>query len=200
VARAPSGPSVKFHATSIHTLNELKFAGNCLKGSRPILNFDKNFDMEPHLRLIKDLLSQAFGTPFMHPRSKPFIDHVLSFYWLDGRIWFRNYQISEEFVKEMEGKNKVEDVLTEVGPRFVLNPVKIFSGSFGGAVLYENPKYVSPNVVRAVRKNSKGARYVNRLAAEQARVVRSEANKVEPDELDFVFKLPQDNASDSEDD
>lgn len=28
--------------------------------------------------------------------------------------------------------------LSEVGPRFVLNPVKIFEGSFNGACLYEN--------------------------------------------------------------
>lgn len=28
--------------------------------------------------------------------------------------------------------------LSEIGPRFVLVPVKIFEGSFGGATLYEN--------------------------------------------------------------
>ncbi len=33
------------------------------------------------------------------------------------------------------------------GPRFVLNLVRIFEGSFGGATLYENPNYVSPNEV-----------------------------------------------------
>ena len=38
--------------------------------------------------------------------------------------------------------------LAEIGPRFALNLIKIFSGSFGGPVLYENPEYVSPNVVR----------------------------------------------------
>ena len=31
-----------------------------------------------------------------------------------------------------------------------MNPVKIFEGSFGGPTLYENPKYVSPNVVSDV--------------------------------------------------
>ncbi|CAH9083978.1 unnamed protein product [Cuscuta europaea] len=35
--------------------------------------------------------------------------------------------------------------LVEVGPRFCLNPIKIFGGSFGGPALYENPFYVSPN-------------------------------------------------------
>ena len=38
-------------------------------------------------------------------------------------------------------------VCINIGPRFVLNLIKIFSGSFGGPVLYGNPHYVSPNVV-----------------------------------------------------
>ena len=37
--------------------------------------------------------------------------------------------------------------LVEVGPRCCLNPIKIFAGSFSGSVLYENPAYVSPNLV-----------------------------------------------------
>jgi len=34
-----------------------------------------------------------------------------------------------------------------LGPRFVLNLVRIFEGSFGGPTLYENPHYQSPNEV-----------------------------------------------------
>jgi hypothetical protein len=44
-------------------------------------------------------------------------------------------------------KNAREMSLVEVGPRFCLNPVKIFAGSFQGVTLYENPAYVSPNTV-----------------------------------------------------
>lgn len=33
------------------------------------------------------------------------------------------------------------------GPRFVLNPIKIFSGSFTGATLWDNPHYITPTVV-----------------------------------------------------
>ena len=33
------------------------------------------------------------------------------------------------------------------GPRFTLNLIKIFDGSFGGATLYENPLYQTPNAV-----------------------------------------------------
>lgn len=38
-------------------------------------------------------------------------------------------------------------VYLQVGPRFCLNPIKIFGGSFGGPTLYENPLYISPNQV-----------------------------------------------------
>lgn len=34
-----------------------------------------------------------------------------------------------------------------IGPRFVLNPIRIFEGSFGGPTLFQNPHYVSPNDV-----------------------------------------------------
>lgn len=37
--------------------------------------------------------------------------------------------------------------LVEIGPRFVLNLIKIFQGSFGGPTLYENPHFQSPNTV-----------------------------------------------------
>lgn len=35
----------------------------------------------------------------------------------------------------------------EIGPRFVLNLIKMFQGSFGGPTLYENPHFQSPNMV-----------------------------------------------------
>lgn len=46
--------------------------------------------------------------------------------------------------------------LIEVGPRFCLNPIKIFGGSFGGPTLYENPFYASPNQIRALQKKKAG--------------------------------------------
>lgn len=42
--------------------------------------------------------------------------------------------------------------MVEVGPRMCMNPVKIFAGSFGGATLYENPVYASPNAVSQTTK------------------------------------------------
>lgn len=49
VGKSPSGPSMKFQVSDIHTTAELKLTGNCLKYSRPLLSFDKLFDSEPHL-------------------------------------------------------------------------------------------------------------------------------------------------------
>ena len=34
-----------------------------------------------------------FTTPFYHPKSKPFVDHIFHFGIADNRIWFRNYQV-----------------------------------------------------------------------------------------------------------
>ncbi|XP_030598637.1 ribosome biogenesis protein BRX1 homolog [Archocentrus centrarchus] len=137
ISNSPHGPSAKFLVQNIHTLAELKLTGNCLKGSRPLLSFDPKFDKEPHYALLKELFIQTFSTPHYHPKSQPFVDHVFTFTIADNRIWFRNYQIIEE-----------DASLVEIGPRFVLNLMKIFQGSFGGPTLYENPDFRSPNMHR----------------------------------------------------
>ncbi|XP_065155343.1 ribosome biogenesis protein BRX1 homolog [Atheta coriaria] len=157
-----SGPSVKFLVENIYTMAELKLTGNCLRGSRPLLSFDPTFADKPHYLLLKELLTQIFGVPNHHPKSQPFFDHVYTFTVLDNRIWFRNFQILND-----------EGALAEVGPRFVLNPVKIFSGSFGGTALWENPFYLSPSrhrkQINLVAKN----KYVNR----QEQKLHAEATK-----------------------
>ena len=43
IFRSPGGPLAKFSVTNIHALNEIKLIGNCIKYSRPLLSFDKNF-------------------------------------------------------------------------------------------------------------------------------------------------------------
>jgi ribosome biogenesis protein BRX1 len=118
---------------SVYTMGELKMAGNCLRGSRPLLSFDEHFTKHAHYSLLKELLTQIFSVPYHHPKSQPFFDHVYIFSILDNRIWFRNYQILTE-----------DGGLTEIGPRFVLNPIKIFAGSFTGETLWENSRYISP--------------------------------------------------------
>jgi ribosome biogenesis protein BRX1 len=80
------GPSVRFLVTNIHTMDELRLTGNCLKGSRPVLSFDKSFTEIDHLKLIKELFIDVFGVPRGHPKSKPFVDRVMSFYFADNRV------------------------------------------------------------------------------------------------------------------
>ncbi|RWS24550.1 ribosome biogenesis protein BRX1-like protein [Leptotrombidium deliense] len=155
------GPSAKFLVENIHTMEELRMTGNCLKASRPLLSFDPSFDSHPHYALLKELFVQTFGTPNGHPKSQPFIDHIFTFTVLDHRIWFRNYQIAEE-----------DGSLIEVGPRFVLNLIKIFDGSFGGPVLYENTHFVSPNKHRAMIKKEAQQKYKDRVLSKQGRAKR----------------------------
>ncbi|KAI5287450.1 Ribosome biogenesis protein brx1, partial [Ascosphaera atra] len=52
--------------------------------------------------------------------------------------------------------------LVEIGPRFVLTPIVILEGSFGGPVIYENREFVSPNQVRSEIRMKKAAKYATR--------------------------------------
>lgn len=166
-------------------MEELHFTGNCLRGSRPILSFDSTFDSAPHLKVIKELFLHIFGVPKGARKSKPFVDHVMGFTIADGKIWIRNYQINEtaasklskpEEAQEGEGKDKKKEKksrdsskgketeinLVEIGPRFVLTPIVIQEGSFGGPIIYENKEFVSPNQVRRELILSKAGRYNRR--------------------------------------
>jgi ribosome biogenesis protein BRX1 len=157
-------------------MEELHFTGNCLKGSRPILSFDASFDSAPHLRVLKELFLHIFGVPKGARKSKPFIDHVMGFTLADGKIWVRNYQISEteasslsttqessndkpKVVKAREKGKDTEISLVEIGPRFVLTPIVIQEGSFGGPIIYENKEFVSPNQIRSELRQKKAGRY-----------------------------------------
>jgi ribosome biogenesis protein BRX1 len=164
-------------------MEELHFTGNCLKGSRPVLSFDAAFEAEPHLKVIKELFLHMFGVPQGARKSKPFIDHVMGFSIADGKIWVRNYEIREVEKVKSDGKEDEEptnkgkkskfgdkdtDVsLVEIGPRFVLTPIVIQEGSFGGPIIYENKRFVSPNHVRAELRKAKAGRH--NVRAEQKR-------------------------------
>lgn len=158
-------------------MGELKLTGNCLKGSRPILSFDENFSRLPHYALLKELLTQIFGVPNKHPKSKPFFDHVYTFSVLDNRIWFRNYQILTE-----------DGGLAEIGPRFVLNPVKIFAGSFGGETIWDNPNYISPAKYRQSISKKAGTKYINRIEQKMTQEARKPTKSYDLNPLDEIFK------------
>ena len=77
--------------------------------------------------------------------------------------------------------------LVEIGPRFVLDPVRIFRGSFGGQTLYVNEGFVNPNVARGLEKKEKGEKYVKRKGAERKRKRRNEGIVMPDDPLGDVF-------------
>ena len=175
MSKAPNGPTVKFHMQNLHTMEELHFTGNCLKGSRPILSFDKTFDSQPHLQVIKELLLHVFGVPKTSRKIKPFVDHVMGFTIADGRIWIRCYQIDETEARKQtkseeksltneatsdNGVNgKETDVsLIEIGPRFVMTPIIIQESSFGGPIIFENKEFVSPNQLRADMRRARASK------------------------------------------
>ncbi|GME90766.1 unnamed protein product [Ambrosiozyma monospora] len=198
LSKPPNGPTVKFHVQNLHTMEELNFTGNCLKGSRPLLSFDKAFESEAHYSLIKEMLLQQFGVPPMARKRKPFIDHVMTFSIVDGKIWMRNYQINEteqlkeneddeEQIKRLKNKNpnELEKDLTlvEIGPRFVLTPIVVLEGSFGGPKIYENKEYVSPNVVRAQLKQQAAEQAQKRHEAALERKVKKRDQVLKQDPL-----------------
>lgn len=177
ISNVPNGPSVKFLVENIYTMGELKLTGNCLKGSRPLLSFDENFDKDVHYSLLKELFVQVFGTPRNHPKSKPFTDRVVSFSIVDNRIWFRNYQILTE-----------DGALTEIGPRFVLNPIKIFEGSFGGITLWQNPFYITPGKYRRQVRVEASNKYKNRVDQKAAYLRKKAKNVFSERTQDDIFQ------------
>ncbi|BCS18929.1 ribosome biogenesis protein BRX1 [Aspergillus puulaauensis] len=195
LSRPPNGPTIKFHVNNLHTMAELNtgFAGNCLKGGRGIVVFDQSFDEQgpvmsqpgnEYRGLIREMLRGVFCVPKRGVKGmKPFIDRVIGIYGVDGKIWIRVFEIreSEGGGKKKDGEEEAEKPvhnpkdgpelsLVEIGPRFVLTPIVILEGSFGGPVIYENKEYVSPNQVRRDIRVSKAARYAKRRDVQTERL------------------------------
>lgn len=108
----------------------------------------------------------------------------------------RNYQILEQqptnaleahLVKKKLGQQEATS-LVEIGPRFVMNPIRIFRGSFQGQTLFQNPDFVSPNEIRAMQHKRKSNTYVQRKESEKRRKVRKEELVLPEDPLDSVFR------------
>ena len=98
----------------------------------------------------------------------------------DGKIWIRCFQINETAISKVDaakgngteangmtfngskGTGDTKISLVEIGPRFVLTPIVILEGSFGGPVIYENKEFVSPNQIRSELRLGKAGRYNRR--------------------------------------
>jgi ribosome biogenesis protein BRX1 len=112
----------------------------------------------------------------------------LSFTLADGRIWFRHYQMIEKKKNETNESHSNEELsLVEIGPRFVMNLVRILDGSFSGSTLYENPTFVTPNTSRKLVKMEKQSAYKARQKAVEDRKEKSIMNTLPKDPLADVF-------------
>jgi len=182
-ARVPDGPTLRFFAREIHTADELNLTGNCLRGSRALLSFSKEFETEPRWQLAKTVIGEIFAVPRLHPRSKPFIDHVFMFSVQDGLLYFRNYQIVDHGERHSEDRH-----LVEVGPRMTLEPVRYFDKGFGGRIIYENYDFLSPNAVRYMEKADVVSRAIrDENIRKHNKKVHARAQRA-PSELDSLFK------------
>ncbi|OJD15665.1 hypothetical protein AJ78_04083 [Emergomyces pasteurianus Ep9510] len=209
LSRPPNGPTIKFSVSSLHTMGEMGtgFAGNCLKGGRGVVVFDKTFDEAAVMRsgneyrgLVREMLRSVFSVPKRGVRGmKPFVDRIIGVFGVDGKIWIRVFEIRESEggtvantkLKDGEaengdtekpkpkpkpkrtGKGGAPDItLVEIGPRFVLTPIVILEGSFGGPVIYENKEFVSPNQVRREIRLQKASRFATRHLGQTDRIVK----------------------------
>merc|ERR1712212_902234 len=97
---------------------------------------------------------------------------------VDGKVWFRNYQILEE-----------DGALAEIGPRMVLNPIKIFDGAFCGQTLWENSSYVTPCAKRSMLKKMKAGKNQKKLQSKaEYEASRPTESTYKVDETEDVFK------------
>jgi len=144
--------------------------------------------------------SQVFGTPRNHPKSRPFHDHVMSFFFADNKIWVRHYQISPLTDSDINDPEK--QVLTEIGPRFVLAPIWVLDGTFSGKKIYHNESYLSPCAQRKEERQILGVKHkVQKEQEETKKVTRKQVQDVIDkigEEENIFEESSSDGASDEE--
>ena len=108
-------------------------------------------------------------------------------------LGIRNYQIIDKSDRA-DGK---DTHLIEIGPRMVLIPIRIFSGTFAGATLYQNMAFVSPNQERSALRKLKGWIEITILSALIIMLNSDEYNKRVRDNIRrkeqlIIYKPPVD--------
>ncbi|GKT32903.1 Ribosome biogenesis protein BRX1 like protein [Aduncisulcus paluster] len=190
----PKGPSIKFQVVDIHTMGELRFKGNAIKGTRPILSFDSGFKASNQFAIIEEMLKRAFQIPFKHPKAHPYIDRIMQFNVSpeDGSIFVRNYQI-----ETVDKGRKSETLLHEIGPRFTLLPIEIIDGppftrrathhkSAEAPVLWKNASYVPPSVIE--KEIVAKAAFTHQMRHEQSVKAGLKPRGDELDKIDSVWR------------
>ncbi len=82
----------------------------------------------------------------------------------------------------------------------MLNPIRIFSGSFSGTTLYKNEAYTSPNEIRREMKLASASSYTHKLNKKQQYSERQQEFELSEDELNDVFKAVSESESENESD
>ena len=103
-------------------------------------------------------------------------------------VWVRHFQITEE-TPEDGSTRALETELVEIGPRFTLNPVRILSGSFNGATIWDNLDFVTPSSMRAYDKYLDAREYTHGKKKNAMRRLEKQTEKyqVPKDKLAGVF-------------
>jgi len=168
VSRYPHGPTIKFHVYGIKTSSQAGFPGNFRRYTRPVLSFSSSFDdrRRPEVRIFKECLKQLLGTPHLHHKSAPFIDHVIQLTKLGpaDQIHMRTYEITGENVDDME--------LQESGPSLTLIPLVVLRGCMCGDVLWTNGEYMGPTQQLALQRAIRASDKRERLAAQKSQEFR----------------------------
>lgn len=190
LSRVPEGPSFNFFVDDIKGIRQLRSLGNCMKGSRPLLFFDPQFESSEHLSLAKLLLQRFFEVPYQNKHSKPFVDRALSFFVVDGNIIIRHYQI-QWTDNENEALN-----LVEIGPECKLVPTYVLAGAFKGSKIWKNGTFVSRFKVAQAERIQK-QKEKRRIRDQQA--VREEKKQSIPEiinPMEGLFEEPHDENDD----
>merc|ERR1712020_523847 len=89
--------------------------------------------------------------------------------------------------------------LAEIGPRMVLNPIKIFEGSFCGQTLWGDSTYVTPTAKRSLLRRAKAGKYQEKLASKAAyEASRPTEPTYKVDETEEVFATIEREADEEE--
>lgn len=184
-SKCPGGPSLKFHVQNVHSVDELNSTGNFMLGTRPLLSFDPSLSRTAHGKRMQSMITEIFGTPAGHKRGDrhAFFDHVFHFAHLDGRLWFRNYQIADGAASTSEGLS-----LNEIGPRFVLQPVVMLEGSFRGRAVWSNGDFKTPASHRQLKRLQSSSKFAHRKSAQAQAKQRKLDAFLSDDEFEKGFK------------
>jgi ribosome biogenesis protein BRX1 len=157
IGKSPEGPSAFLHVLDYTPLEKSKHTGNFMIASRTLFSFGEQFDIKPEYNLLKELLVDSLNVPKNYPRTFRYVEKVMSFELINGTIHLRMFQVKQN-PSMKEGFELIES-----GPRMNLQLIKIFAGTLGGDVLYENPDFKYPEFKKLEKKELKLQKKIKKI-------------------------------------